>query len=150
MATLRVLPHTVTLYNSLGEIDYKKSYQITVLEKVYFGYNEGVKSGKTSEDAFTLYYFDNRSAAYNVIDGRRISAKFLPYHEWYKSLLTAPTYQRGFFTFSKTGDDYVVRDKVFVDDVKDFARYTDKFTITHVERYKAGTPRMWHYKCTGE
>ena len=137
----RMLPDTATLYCSLGEVDYKKTYKPVLLHNVKFSRENGVSlRDNTPTDMMTIHYFDFRSSAFDT-DGNPV--QLIPYSEWFNK-----KDKTGYFAFSDKGEDYIIQGDVRLDTVE-LLKYPDSFKIERVDRLKAGTPRMWHWKLYG-
>lgn len=142
MTGKRMLPHTVTLYNYVGEdTDGKASYVVTVLRNVYCTAQTGTdfdREGKKSTNKAQLYIFDANSVAESS-DG--FPKKYLPYSEW-----LASNHKELYWTLSDQGDDYFAQREIVITRPQDIPC---AFRIVNTKRYEAGQRRMWHWTVTG-
>lgn len=134
MATKRMLPHTVTLYNYIGEVDDRAHYQPTVIRHCYAPLKVGVVAsnpGRRSSDSGDLYIFDGRSKAYSPDGSART---YLPHDKW-----MASEEKDKYWTLS--------------DDGKDFYKVTDRDDEVSIRSFShkvAGTKRMFHFEVRGK
>lgn len=133
MATKRMLPDTVTVFNYMGEFNDVAKWQKTVIEHCYcpvtIGANENMQ-GHVKGDSARLYIFDANSVAMSEHGQKRT---FLPFDEW-KYLDDKTPY----WTISDKGTDYFYKDGCPV-----------KFKIKRFAHKVAGTRRMWHFEVDG-
>lgn len=162
MATKRVCPHTITLFNFTGEDENGNArYNSVLLEWVHVFKKEGINSNNSADDAPHAHIFDDTvivSSAPNVTLDRSLynelspyslsralettkgEVPFVPYEEWKNT-----AHQEQYWTLSPEGRDYFA-----LGDQRrtDHALPTDVpiFKITNVERHDMGSRRMWHWR----
>ena len=130
MASRRMLPHTVRLFNYIGEVDDVAEYQESIIRFCYCTWIEGASSASSPSDSAKLYVFDANSIVTSPGGTRRT---FVPPEEWSDCCGKAMHY-----TFSDNGNDY-------------FQMETgEKFLIRHYRHMKAGSKRMWHFEVEGK
>lgn len=141
MASKRMCPQTVTLYNYVGEVGGRATYVKTYLHNVkcivYRGADSSMQ-GRGENDTSMLYIFDDILYAANESG---VEVQYLPYDEW-KNLES----KDGYWTLSTDGDDFYV-DGEFVDELP---RKTKKFRIVGLKRLDQGSPRLVHFEVNGE
>ena len=71
MASRRVLPHTVHLFNYIGEVNDEAQFQESVIRFCYCSWNEGSGSAKAPSDSAKLYVFDANSIIEDAAGNRR-------------------------------------------------------------------------------
>lgn len=134
MASLRMLTDTVVLYNYIGEVHDKATYQETILTRCYCPLDEGADlniQGKKPNDSARLYLFDFRTIA-KASDGTpRI---YLPYSQWKPA-----SNKSAYWTLSDKGTDYFLK-----------SGSSTKLRIVGFSHKKAGTRRMWHFEVDGQ
>lgn len=126
-------PHTVRLFNFLGEINDVASYQEAVIKHCYCNVDDGVTSstaGVTTDDTARLYIF-KRDAQITASDGTPM--RYLPFDEW--NNLANKT---GYWTLNPNGKDYfVVKGR------------TNRLRIKRFSDKEIGSRRMWHFEVDG-
>ncbi len=115
----RILRKEATLYTYLGEGDRKRTYAVTTMRNVYYRESAGVTAGNTCpSDSLTLYVFDRQSKV-SSFDG-------------------------GALSFHDNGTDIIVPG--IYGAVENPLKLEGARKVMSVARFKAGTPRMWHWK----
>ena len=114
-----ILNKKATLYTYLGEVNREAAYSVTALENVYYQEKSGVSAGASAPaDTLTVYVFDRRSKVGGTVGGS------LALHDDGTDIIVPGTYGAVSKPITLPG-----------------AR-----KIMSISRYKAGTPRMWHWK----
>ncbi len=134
MASLRMLKDTVVLYNYIGEVNDRATYQETVLTRCYCPLNEGADlnlQGKKANDSARLYLFDSKTLA-TAPDGTVRS--YLLYSQWREVTDKTP-----YWTLSDKGTDYFKK-----------SVGSTKLRIIGFSHKQAGTRRMWHFEVDGQ
>ena len=141
MASKRMCPQTVTLYNYVGEVGGRATYIKTYLHHVkcivYRGADTSMQ-GRGESDTSKLYIFDDILYAANEA-GKEV--QYLPYDEW--SQLEDKT---GYWTLSAEGDDFYVDGECS----GELPTQTKKFRIAGFKRLDQGSPRLVHFEVDGE
>jgi hypothetical protein len=115
----RILHKEATLYTYLGEIDRKAAYAVSTMRNVYYRESAGITAGNTSpSDSLTLYVFDRQSKV--------------------------TTFDGGDLSFHDDGTDIIVPG--IHGAVENPLKLEGARKVMSVARFKAGTPRMWHWK----
>ena len=131
MASLRMLPHTVELYNRLGEVNDEVMHQRSIITRCYC-YSSAASSlttrGQEPKDGAYLYIFDKASIVTDPQTGNVRS--FLPYSEWQNQVDKTP-----YWTLND--DDYFVMGE-------------QKFRIRSHSHKVQGSRRMWHFEVNGK
>lgn len=130
MASRRVLPHTVHLFNYIGEVNDEAQFQESVIRFCYCSWNEGSGSSKAPSDSAKLYVFDANSIIEDAAGNRRT---YISPEAW---RMCAD--KSNHFTFSDNGNDYFQ-----IDD-------GEKFSIRKCSHKVAGSRRMWHHEVEGK
>ena len=134
MASNRMLPDVVTLFNYVGEINDKAVYQETTLKHCYCPLNEGAdlnRQGKKGKNSARLYIFDRRTIALDELGTKR---SYMPYERW-KDLDNKSAY----WTLSDKGNDYFKK-----------SSSNNRLRIEGFSHKVAGSPRMWHFEVDGK
>lgn len=134
MATKRMLPDVVRLYNYVGEIGDIATYQETVFRCCACQYSQGAapeKSGRKPNGNATLFLFDAQTEAVSPEGNLRT---YLPYQQWSTLEDKGP-----FWTISDEGHDYFRPQNS-----------NTKFLVTSFCHYVAGSRRMHHFEVTGK
>ena len=119
----RILTKEATLYTYLGEVNRKATYAVNTLRKVYYRESAGVTAGNTAPaDSLTLYVFDRQSKV--------------------------TTFDGGDLSFHDDGTDILVPG--IHGAVEKPLDLPGARRVMSVARYKAGTPRMWHWKAVAK
>ena len=141
MASKRMCPDTVTLYNYIGEVGGRATYIKTYLQNVkcivYLGVGTSTQ-GRGESDTSMLYIFDDMLYAVNE-DGEEV--QYMPYEEWLKLEDKA-----GYWTLNFDGDDFYVKGER----IDAIPKKTKKFRIVGFKRLDQGRPRMAHFEVNGE
>lgn len=120
------LRDSVVLYNSLGEVNHKKTFQETTLSGVKLEVLEGVGTsdkGYTPQDDSVLYVFFQQCVA---SEGRT----YLPHRTW--SALT------------NKGNNWTVKEGDY------FIHAGRKFNVVGFSVYTTGAPSNYHIKVVGK
>lgn len=139
MASKRVCPHTITLFNYMGEdAEGKAQYSQTLLQFVHFRDGQGVNSGDTPADSTRLHIFDD-----TVLSEKG----FMPYTEW----VALPSEEKPvYWTISVAGAEGGGTDYFAVGDHRSnsmsLPTVKELFRITDVIRHAMGRRRMWHWR----
>jgi len=141
MASRRMLPDTVKIFNYTGEKNRVAQYQETTIEHCYcpitFGAPVGTRlggAGKIPDGEGQLFIFDFASKATGP-DGAGRS--YMPYMDW-KNL---PEEERTkYWTLNTGGKDYFAKE----------GYEAAHFKIGHFTHLVAGTKRMWHFEVKGK
>lgn len=142
MASRRMLPDTVTLYNYIGEKEMVAQYSVTVLSNVFCDTDYGAtasQQGKSPQDSARLYVFDSKVRAVSA-DGA--VKQFLPFDEWQKI-----DNKNEFWTFNEDGNDFFVEGISNCKTPRENAK--PAYAITKAHYFKKGTSRMWHWEIDG-
>ena len=139
MGSKRVCPHTITLYNYMGEdASGNAKYARTLLKYVHTHINEGMGSGDVSEDKTRIHIFD---------DTVESNKPFLKHSEW---TVLSDAEKVKFWTLCPEGKDYFAQgDIVGADtDIVGEPLPTDVvlFRIMLISRLIVGTKRMHHWR----
>lgn len=142
MASKKMLPDTVTLYNYIGESDMIAQYSITVLTNVFCdtGYGaSATQQGKAPQDTARLFIFDGKVRAESIGGAKK---QFLPFDEWEKS-----NSKKDFWTLNESEKDF------FVEGISEYPtpqeNHKTAYAISKAHYYKKGTSRMWHWEIDG-
>lgn len=141
MPNRRMLNHTVVVYNYIGEINDVATYQPTVISQCCCPSVNGTTQGLKPNNTATLYVFDVNSKVTSPDGAVR---RFIPYDEW---LITPDAKKSKYWTLSDRGTDFFTKGRV-VHSVRDDV--ADKFKIVSVQRFEAGSKRMWHWEVVGK
>lgn len=115
----RILKKSATLYTYTGEVNRKAVYAVNKLEHVYYRETAGVLANSTAPaDSLVLYVFDRQSKV--------------------------TTFDGGDLSFHDDGTDILVPG--IYGAVENPASLPGARKVMSVARFKAGTPRMWHWK----
>lgn len=142
MASNRMLPDTVTLYNYIGEKNMIAQYSVTVLANVFCDTDYGAaasQQGKTPQDNARLYVFDSKIRATSLSG---VKKQFLPFDIWQTT-----NDKNSFWTFNENEKDF------FVEGVSEYRTPQENakhaYAITKAHYFKKGTSRMWHWEIDG-
>lgn len=131
MASKRMCPQSVTLYNYVGEVNRRATYVVTYLHNVKCIVYRGVSSsiqGRGEADTSKLYIFDDILYAANE---KNEEVQYLPHKEW--AVLDDKT---GYWTLSPDGEDFYISDG-------------EKFEVKGFKRLDQGSPRLVHFEVDG-
>lgn len=138
MPSKSMVPHTVTIFNSIGEIDGKEKYVKTILRNVQcdenFGVNQSLR-GHNSDDTAALYIFDSNVKAQSV---EGFEKSYITPAQWVKEFFKEP-----YWTLSE--NDYFILGESTAEDPRDIGA----FKIDGIHRYNMGTHRMRHFEVYG-
>ena len=141
MATKRMCPQSVTLYNYVGEVGGRATYIKTYLHNVkcivYRGADASTQ-GRGESDTSRLYIFDDILYAANEAG---MEVRYLPYEEWFKLENKA-----GYWTLSSDGDDFYVDGECS----DELPKKTKRFRIKGFKRLDQGSSRLVHFEVDGE
>lgn len=167
MARARMCPHTVTLFNYLGENEDRKAmYSATILYHVHLFDLEGVQGMESTNDHPRMHIFDDQVVAmpsdgtsvylgaYNLSLLNRLPPEsipqgeraFLSFEEW--NGLNETT-KKLFWTLSAEGRDYFAKGEVEISNGK-LPEGISLFRVKQIGRREMGTKRMWHWKVIAE
>lgn len=134
MASKRACPHTITLFNFVGEDENgNASYAAAVLKNVHCHINEGVGSGDVSNDDTRVHIFDD------CVDSEK---DFLPHDEW---LALPDDAKARYWTLCPNGKDYfALGNKALFGTM--LPQDCTLFRIILVSRRKMGSRRMHHWR----
>lgn len=138
MATKRMCPHRITLFNFLGE-DQEGNAQFSsvLLMNVHVNRKDGVNATNSAADAPHVHIFDDLAES-------SPEKTFLPFDEW--KALSGERDQ--YWTLNPEGGDYfAVGDHRTAD-----GRLPDGvavYKIINVARRDVGKSRMWHWRIEG-
>lgn len=141
MASKRMCPQTVTLYNYVGEVGGRATYVKTYLHNVKCIVYRGTATsmqGRGESDTSKLYIFDDVLFATN--DAGK-EAQYLPYEEWLKLEDKSCCW-----TLNTEGDDFYVDGECF----EELPKKTKRFRIAGFKRLDQGSPRLIHFEVDGE
>ena len=127
-------PHTVRLFNFVGEVNDVATYQEAVIKNCYCNLDDGVasaSSGRTTNDTARLYIF-KRDAKVVSPDGASMS--YLPFEEW-----AALEDKTGYWTINPNDRDYFV-----------LAGRTNRLKVKRFADNEVGSRRMWHFEVDGK
>ena len=134
MPRKNMIPHTVHLFNYVGEVNDVAKYQEVVIKRCYCNISEGVgtsSSGKKTNDAVKLYIFKRDSI---VLSSAGSPVRYIPIDKWEE--LKAKT---GYWTINPNDKDYFVLDG-----------RKERFKVKSVADNEVGSHRMWHYEVSGK
>lgn len=132
MATKRVCPDTITVFNFLGENEQGKAmYSSAVLRNVHVHIGEGLGKTHLSNDTTRLHVFDGTVKA---------SKPFLPYSQW-KDIVNKDEY----WTLNPDERDYFALGKKEMNG-EELPTTCTMYRINKVVRRKIGQRRMWHWR----
>lgn len=152
---MRMFPHTVTVYNTLEDINTGiNTYNITILRGVFLDISKGsnvMKSGIVNADAATLY-IPMSIKAVNALTGE--DQTFVKPKEYGRM---DPKEALKFWTL-RTGGRSSATDCFFVkgeiteeSEYKDIRnRYDDVYDVTSVDTKDFGSKSMWHWEVGGQ
>lgn len=126
-----MLPHTVHLFNYIGEVNDEAQYQESIIHFCFCMMNEGSGSAKSPSDSAKLYIFDANSVIESLNGSPRT---YVSPDKWKKMCCDRSNH----FTISDDGMDYFQKDD------------GEQFLIKSVSHKVAGTRRMWHFEVVGK
>lgn len=134
MASKRVCPHTITLFNFVGEDENgNSSYVACVLKNVHCHINEGVGSDGVANDDTRVHIFDD------CVESEKT---FLPHNEW---LALPDDAKAHFWTLCPNGKDYFAYGSKALNGTM-LPQECTLFRIILVSRRKMGSRRMHHWR----
>jgi len=142
VASKRVCPHTITIFNFIGEDpEGNAMYAAAVLSNVHAHINEGMGAGDVSNDKTRVHIFD---------DTVECEKSFLPHGEWN----ALPEEEKvKFWTLCPEGKDYFSQGSLQQYDPATptnapvtLPRNVVLFRIMLISRLQMGRPRMWHWR----
>ena len=135
MASNKVLPHVITVFNYVGKDEIgKPKYQATLLTGTYFREHRAVNGISDPNDYAVAHIFDFGTRA---SDGRRFVDRF----EWDEM-----ADHSGAWTLRDDGKDYVAEG-----DVRLFGiQASHAHRIFYVKRNLAGSKRMWGWRIAAQ
>ena len=164
MARHRMLPHTITLFNFVGEDEnYKSSYMVTILKNVHCVLHKGSvfsTIGTKPNDKADLYIFENYVIATDK-DGNK--KQYIPPDKWDEC-----THKERYWTLHDDGTDIFVKGICSSNNIVDSfynaivtnngdrlvwkhedvnpAQIENSICIKGVVHYDIGRPRMRHWE----
>lgn len=140
MASKRMCPQTVTLYNYVGEVGGRATYVKTYLHNVkcivYRGASTSMQ-GRGEGDTSKLYIFDDILYAEGASN---TEVSYLPHDEWLKA-----ENKDSYWTLNTAGDDFYVDGECS----DAYPRREQKFKIAGFKRLDQGSPRLVHFEVDG-
>ncbi|MBR3741035.1 MAG: hypothetical protein IKO94_01180 [Selenomonadaceae bacterium] len=161
MATNRMCPHSITLYNYLGEDqDGHAQYNSTYLDCVHVNLKEGITSTNAAEDATHVHIFDDLVIAlppsgivldrslfnlspYNLQRALKTpqgEKPFVPYDEW-----KGTTNKEQYWTLNPQGGDYFALGDHRQNGTGLPSNITT-YKVTKIARFDMGSQRMHHWR----
>lgn len=128
-----MLRHVVYLFNYVGEVDEKATYQQAVIRNCYCPIEDSMRtsdSGLKTADNVKMYVF-KRTSSVRSTSGSRL--KYIPYDKWEK--LASKT---GYWTINP-GKDYFVR-----------SDRQERIRVKSFSDRESGSQRMWHFEVIGK
>lgn len=141
MPSDRLLTDTVTLFNYIGEEDYKAKYGVTVLHNVSCRAttnSKDSKSGTISGDSVAMYIFLDHVVAK---DRQGNVKEYLPFSEWQKS-----SRKESFWTIRNDEKDCFFKG---VCDSLTPIGMSETFSVSNAVFFNIGSRRNWHWKING-
>lgn len=132
MASKRMLPDTVRLFNYIKEVNDEAVYQESVIHYCYCPVKTGTDANISPSDSAMLYIFDATTIVESAVGVRRT---YVTPEEWKSESCIRAEH----FTLSDEGKDYFLKGN---DD--------EKFCIQHVSHKVAGSRRMHHFEVEGK
>lgn len=127
-------PHTVHLFNFVGEVNDVATYQEAVIKHCYCNLDDGVtqsNAGKTTNDTARLYIF-KRDA--KIVSASGAAMSYLPFEAW-----MALEDKSGFWTINPNGKDYFVLEG-----------RTSRLKVQRFADNEVGSRRVWHFEVDGK
>lgn len=161
MASERMCPHTITLFNFIGEdADGRASYSATILKNVHVRHKEGIGSTDAANDSTKVHIFDDTYTAlppdgqkidrtlfnltpFNLIQALNTPADekpFVPYEEFSRT-----TDREQYWSLSAEGKDYFALGE-HQNTGDTLPGGVPLFRIISVSRRQIGRKRMWHWR----
>lgn len=140
MTRKRMLPHTITLFNYIGDNENGNEYAVTIIKNVMCMPAIGTTfttKGDNSNDYADLYIFENNSIAYDIYGNMKT---YLPAAQWNE--LKDKT---GFWTLNER--DYFV--KGIFNEESNPAEIEGAIVINSYNHFDMGTLRMRHWEING-
>lgn len=139
MATERMCPHAITLYNFVKvDDDGNDVFSCTFLSSVHVNLGAGTHGVDNPDDEAKVHIFDDLVSAKAADTGARRT--FMPYPDWLKS-----EDKSGYWTLSPQGKDYFVAGTKAVSGTR-LPTDAELLRIVSVKRLEMGSSRMWHWK----
>ena len=137
MATKSVCPHTITIFNYIGEDqDGNAKYTAAVLKYVHAHINEGAGAGDVSKDSTRAHIFDSVTECEKT---------FLSHRVW----LALPDEEKvKYWTLCTDGKDYFAFGEAALFGTK-LPDDCTLFRINLVARRQIGHRRTWHWRIEG-
>lgn len=142
MASKRMLPHTITLFNFVDEIDFKPVYEITILKNVMCNIRQGIAPStrdRNPNDSADLYIFDKNVEATDINGNPKV---FMPLEQWNNC-----EDKGSYWTISTEGRDMFAKG-IYLDKV-DPTEISEATEINSALHLDAGSTRMWHWEING-
>lgn len=134
MGSNRVCPHSITLYNYVGENDAGKAqYVAALLTGVHVRASKGISSGDTSKDAARVHIFDDTAIC---------DKTFMPHDEW---AAAEDSVKEQHWTLDQTGMDYFAIGDTGISEGS-LPTHLTLFRINEISRKELGSRRMWHWR----
>lgn len=125
-----MLPHTVHLFNFVGEVNDTATYQEAVIRNCCCQGKDGVGtsgSGKKTNDNVTLYIF-KRDSLVKSPEGKDLT--YIHFDKWVK--LADKT---GFWTINPNDKDYFILEG-----------HAEHLKVKSFQDLEMGSKRMWHFE----
>lgn len=132
MASKRVCPHAITLYNYLGETDGKARYARTLITNVHVSASGGIAAGDVSRDGVRVYVFDDVSECEKL---------YLPCEKW-----AAGNDHERYWTVHTDGSDYIALGDMPDSDDGTLPTQHTLYKINSISRRQIGSRRVWHWR----
>lgn len=142
MANKRMLPHTITLFNFVDEIDYKPVYEITILKNVMCNITQGITPStreRNPNDFADLYIFTKNVEATDINGNLKT---YIPLEQWNEC-----EDKSFYWTINTEGKDFFAKG-IYLD-VDDPTEILDATEINSALYLDVGSPRMWHWEING-
>lgn len=138
MPSHRMMPHTITLFNYVGEVNGEATFNKTIIRGVMIDENFGARQsmqGLSADDTAALYIFDVNASAESEEGFER---EYLSHAEWQENEAKSM-----YWTLCEK--DYFVMGETDVSVPYDIK----SFKINHYQRYDMGTRKMRHFEVYG-
>lgn len=138
MASRRVCPHTVTIFNYLGEDgDGNAEYSASVLKYVHAHIKEGIGAKSVADDETRVHIFDSTFEC---------DKSYLPESEW---LALSSEDKKKHWTLNAKGRDYFCFGD-FGSSESNLPDFNLLFRIVGFSRLEMGSKRLHHWKVVAE